>query len=312
MSTDDDLVDCRAVAANWTSRRRPDAQWLDRLARLDLDADATLTDLESDDWGDAEPFGDLPDLHALRYVPLKLLNVDDLLTLLLWGDLTPYTARLALGCLEDDPLLGSGSLEGWLLEYSARALVMTDAPSSARSAGSMAFQARLEATYREALARLHDKVRDVAQTKGLDPEGAIADMEDGHRGRRRNPIASLEKTRQSLARTADYLWPREICLQAEADILFRGNNRHEHLPDRLARPDDRSLEDWDKSRFPDIVRSVRFEIVREGARFRLRFEANPPTVLQNRIGLPFDSVGAARDEAERRFGLPKDAWKGPE
>ncbi len=311
MSDEEDLVDCRALADNWASRRRPDRQWQDRLARLELDPDASLTDLEDDDWGDAEPFGDLPDLHALRYMSLKLLTIDDLLTLLLWGGLTPYTARLALGCLEDDPLLGSGSLEGWLLEYSARALVMTDAPSSARSAGSMAFQARLEATYREALARLHDKVRDVAQKEGLDPEGAIADMEDGHRGRRLNPISSLEKTRQSLARTADYLWPREICLQAEADILFRGNNRYEHLPDRPARSGDRSLEDWDKSKFPDIVRSVRFEIVRDGARFRLTFEANPPTVLQNRVGLAFDSVGAAREEAERRFGLPRDAWKGP-
>lgn len=311
MSDEEDLVDCRAMAGEWASRRRPDPHWLSRLARLELDPNASLTDLESDDWGDAEPFGDLPDLHALRYVPLGLLDTEDLHTLLLWGGLTPYTARLALGCLEDDPLLGSGTLEGRLLEYSARALVGTDAPSSARSAGSMAFQARLEATYHKALARLHDKARDVARDNGLDPEGAIAELEDGHRGRRLNPFSRIERTRQCLARTADYLWPREICLLAEADILFRGNSRREHLPDRLARSGDRDLEDWDKSRFPDIVRSVRFEIVRTGPRFRLRFEANPPTVLENRLGLPFDSVGAARQEAERRFGLPRDAWKGP-
>lgn len=307
-----EIVDCRAQARRWARAARPDPDWLAVLAGLALDPDATLTDLEKIDWGDADSWGDMAEVCSYRYMPLHTLHVDAVITMVLWGGLTPVVAKLALALLELDPLEGGDAVEGVLLDYAAGALGSLEASQTVSSEAAAALRSALEKAHNAAVRSLLDRIRAIAGEQGEEAGAIIRKVERGWIARKHDPYADPVDTRQKIARAGNRLRPATLLLVADVRLLFRAKPRYEHVANRVARPDDDRLEDWNRSDFPDIVRDVRFEIVRDGSKgVRLRYEANPPTVLENHVGEVYPDAEAACEALQKRFGVPEQAWKVP-
>ncbi|MEO1280280.1 MAG: contact-dependent growth inhibition system immunity protein [Pseudomonadota bacterium] len=110
-------VDCRKLAQALTAQRSaadPDMVAMLR-SRFGIDAALTLTEIEGIDFGDAVEWGDLPDLHALRYVPLSHFSAADVELMLVHRESVGLMAPMARLLLEASPLLAAQNFEGDLL-----------------------------------------------------------------------------------------------------------------------------------------------------------------------------------------------------
>lgn len=307
-----EIVDCRAQARRWTRAARLDPDWLTLLSVLGLDPDATLTDLEISDWGDASCSGDMAKVCTYRYMPLRTLHVDAVITMVLWGGLTPVVAKLALALLDRDPLEGGESVEGVLLEYSAGALAALEGSPTGDGIDLAALRSALEKVHNAAVRTLLDRIRAIATERDEDAGAIVRKVERGWIAGRNDPYADPVATRQRVARAGERLRPSTLLSVARVSVLFRARPGYEHVADRVARQGDEKREDWKRSEFPDIVRAVRFEIVGDGSsRVRLRYEANPPTVLENHVGEVYPDLEAARRAVKERFEVPLEAWGPP-
>lgn len=307
-----EIVDCRSQARRWTRAARSDPDWLALLAHLALDPEANLTDLESADWGDADSWGDMAEVSTYRYMPLRALHVDAVLTMVLWGGLTPIAAKLALALLDRDPLEGGDAVDGVLLDYAVGALVALEASENRDTAAVAVLRRALEKAHNAAVRILLDRLHAIASERGEDPGAIVRKVESGWIAGKHDPYADPVDTRQKVARAGERLRPSKLLSVSDAKVLFRARPGYEHVADRVARPGDEKLEDWNLSDFPDIVREVRFEIVSDRSKgVRLRYIANPPTVLENRVGEVFPDAEAACQAMQKRFGLPMQAWEVP-
>ena len=78
--------------------------------------DRTLTELERDDWGDAEVDSDLAStIHRLRYKPIGTFTVEDLRITIGQAVGLSYLVPLAISHLERDPLAEGDYYAGDLL-----------------------------------------------------------------------------------------------------------------------------------------------------------------------------------------------------
>lgn len=307
-----EVVDCRAQALRWARAARPDPDWLALLAGLALEPESCLTDLENADWGDADSWGDMASVCTYRYMPLRTLHVDAVIAMVLWGGLTPVVGTLALALLERNPLEGGDAVEGVLLDYSAGSLVALEASEVLDARPAAELRTALEKAHNAAVRVLLDRLRTIASERGEDAGAIVRKVERGWIAGRHDSYANPVGTRQKIAHAGNRLRPSMVLSVARQKVLFRARPRYEHVADRVARPGDEKLEDWNRSEFPDIVREVRFEIVADGSKgVRLRYDANPPTVLENRVGEAYPDVEAACQAMLKRYDLPTDAWEDP-
>lgn len=314
-----EVVDCRAQTVRWTRGAGREPEWGGLLEELQLDPETNLTDLEQSDWGNADSWGDMAEVCTYRYMPLRALNVDAVVTMVLWGGLTPAVGKLALGLLEGDPLASGEAIDGVLLKFAARALAQYDVVENRFPNDAIVWRSKLETLCQAAIRTVHEDVRRIAAEENDKPHTIIRRLEAGWIARKFDPYSNPCHTRQTLAEVEIYLSPPAICLSANVEILFRARERYEHVAERMARSGDAALEDWAKSDFPDIVRTVRFTIVRDRANgkgketgVRLCYEANPPTVLQNSVGEVFPDTVTACKALQDRFGVPLEVWEEPD
>lgn len=115
--TDEERIDCREFARALAAQRIPaEPETVAALrSRFGIDAALTLTELEGIDCGDAIVWGDLPDLHALRYVPLSLFTPADIELLLAHRESIGLLVPMARLVLETDPLIAAEHFKGDLL-----------------------------------------------------------------------------------------------------------------------------------------------------------------------------------------------------
>ncbi|MEO1206620.1 MAG: contact-dependent growth inhibition system immunity protein [Pseudomonadota bacterium] len=113
----EEIVDCHKLAQALTAQRaQADAAFLAALrTRFGIDPDLTLTEIEGIDFGDAVAWGDLPDLHALRYVPLSRFSPADVELMLVHRESIGLMIPMARLLLEASPLLAAQNFEGDLL-----------------------------------------------------------------------------------------------------------------------------------------------------------------------------------------------------
>ena len=311
-----EVVDCRAQAVRWTRGAGRDPDWDSLLEELQLDPETTLTDLERSDWGNADSWGDMAEVCTYRYMPLWALRVDAVVTMVLWGGLTPVVGKLAFGLLERDPLASGEAIDGVLLKFAARALAQSNVAENRFPDDAIGWRSKLETLCQTAIRTVHEEVRRIAAEENDKPHAIIRRLEAGWLATKFDPYSNPCHTRQTLAEAETYLSPPIVCLSAKVEILFRARERYEHVAERMARSGDAALEDWAKSDFPDIVRTVRFTIVRHKANrkgketgVRLCYEANPPTVLQNSVGEVFPDTDTACKALQDRFGVPLEVWE---
>ncbi len=118
----DDIVNCRELAQAMEAQRpaaEPDAVAQLR-SRFGIDAALTLTQIESIDLGDADAWGDLPDIHALRYMPISHFQPGDAALMITYDQSPAVMLPLARLALEADPLIEAQHYEGDLLLGVAR------------------------------------------------------------------------------------------------------------------------------------------------------------------------------------------------
>ncbi len=115
--TDEDRIDCRKLARALAAQRAPASPEMVAAlrARFGIDPALTLTEIEGIDCGDAIVWGDLPDLHALRYIPLSLFTPADIELLLAHRESIGLMMPMARLVLESEPLIAAQNFEGDLL-----------------------------------------------------------------------------------------------------------------------------------------------------------------------------------------------------
>lgn len=115
--TDQDRIDCRELARALVAQREPaHPEFVAALrGRFGIDAALTLTEIEGIDCGDAIVWGDLPDLHALRYVPLSLFTPADIELMLAHRESIGLLLPMARVVLEETPLIAAQNFDGDLL-----------------------------------------------------------------------------------------------------------------------------------------------------------------------------------------------------
>lgn len=113
----DKTIDCRQLAATLKAQRAemPVERIKGLAERFGIDATRSLTDIEGIDYGNAEAWGDVPDMHALRYVPLSHFTPADIDLMLVHHESIGLMMPMARQTLEINPLVAAQNFEGDLL-----------------------------------------------------------------------------------------------------------------------------------------------------------------------------------------------------
>lgn len=110
-------MDCKQLARAFRAQRSPLDVTLtaDLRSRFGIDANKTITQIEGIDLGDAAAWGDLPDIHALRHLPLTHFTPADVDLMLVHREAIDVLLPLARIMLERDPLLAAQNFDGDLM-----------------------------------------------------------------------------------------------------------------------------------------------------------------------------------------------------
>jgi hypothetical protein len=310
------MVDCRALAARFVASRTVcDPDFAGELAlRFGLDAARTLTEIEGADAGDAEDWGDLPQIHALRYVPLERFMPADvglLVTHLEAPDIILPMARLLL---ERDPLIEAEHYPGDLLLGAAR-LVATRA-----AGGYVVTPVRLPTEAGEiaavrvlvdlAVDRLWGAFDARAREQGI-PRRKAAEarrqISDGPPLTTLDWYYDLDDLMNFIAQARALLEPPTVLKRAYRRTLYSWPAGRRQL--HIVAPDDEEQEEQTSRH--SFWRDTVYEIVREPDRKGVRLLSRSPSAIEDWRGTAFEGLDQALDFAHECFGIGAADWSSP-
>lgn len=306
-----DMVDCRDLAARMLAARPDvDLELATGLAtRFGIDATRTLTEIEGVDAGDAEDWGDLPDLHAFRYLPLAHLTPADVGLMVTHMESPGVVLPMARLLLERDPLIEAGHYPGDLLQGAARLVaeeahgrsLMVPAPLPPGAPG----RAEIGALVDRALPRLRARLAERAAERGAGPDAVDAAWRRINEG---PPLRDLEwfytidDMMNVVAEARAWLAPPRILRRARRRTLYSWPARRALF---IVAPDD-EVEEERTSRH-SFRRDTVYEIAANGAGVRVL--SRSPSAIEDWRGTAFGSVEAAAAFAEASFGVDPGWWR---
>jgi hypothetical protein len=311
-----DLVDCRALATEFIARRPSrDAGFTTALAeRFGIDAARTLTEIEGVDVGNVEDWGDLVDIHTLRYVPLERFTPADIGLMLVHAQSPETILPLARLELEQDPLAEGQHYPGDLLLSSARLSVIV-ALGTYRSIPAASLPDGADVDWiRErvgaAREKLHEALKERAAEEGVGAgriEAAWQRICEGPPLHRLEWFYNLDDDMNVVAEAAAWLDPPEVMLRTYRRTLYSwpAGRMQIHI---VAPADEAEAERTSRHSF---WRDTVYEIVRVSGETGVRLVSRSPSAIEDWRGTAFDTVNAARTFASTHFGVGRGDWTSP-
>lgn len=327
----DDIVNCRELAKAMQAQRvAAEPETVAQLrSRFGINAALNLTQIEGLDLGDADAWGDMPDIHALRYMPISHFQPGDTALLITHQQSPGVMYPLARLTLEADPLIEAQHYEADLLLAVARCI-------SSRTFGEkLTFPRALRVVPEEAdwamglIARADSELwRRFA--RAADGRGAD-DVEEARDQILNGPLLTelswfqkIDEIANTIAEARAWLQPPQVIRRTYAQLLYvvpqEGRLQAVHMDD-----DDDSIEALVTQARHAFERMTIFEIVHshkatsgaepwsgetpeDGVRLLMR----SASAIEDWRGTWFEEVEEAIEYAEDAYGVPSHTWEDPD
>lgn len=313
------LVPARPYAAKMLAHRPADDPVLvaGLAERLSLDASRTLTEIEGIDFGNADDWGDLPDIHALRHVPLSRFLPGDLHLMLTYGVSPATMLAMARLKLEGDPLMEAAHYRGDLLLAAARGAACEAVGEDLRVPGHAPGVDGAHAETLAALGRLVEAAKTALWAElearaeeqgigGLALAAARRRIADGPPLQALDWFYDLDDIMNVIAEAAAWLSPPRILLRAVRRTLYSWPEGRRLLI--VAPPDEAEAERTSRHSFR---RDTLYEIAAPARGPGVRLLSRSPSAIEDWRGTVFGSLDAAKAFALREFGVAEADWQVP-
>lgn len=327
----DDIVNCRELAqAMEAQRTAAEPETVAQLkSRFGIDAALTLTQIEGIDLGNADAWGDLPDIHALRYMPISHFQPGDAALMISHELSAAVMFPLARLTLEADPLIEAQHYEADLLLTLMRSIAsrtfeekvtlpraLRVVPEDADWAMDLLAGAEVHLWRRFARA---------ADGRGAD------DVEEARDQILNGPVLTelawfqkIDEIANTVAEARAWLQPPHVVKRSYVQLLYvvpqDGRLQAVHMND-----DDDSIETLVTQARHAFERMTVFEIVHaskgtsgaeldgtEGAEDGVRLLMRSASAIEDWRGTWFEDVDEAMEYAEEIYGVPSQTWEDPD
>ncbi len=327
----DDIVNCRELAQAMAAQRTAaEPETIAELkSRFGIDAALSLTEIEGVDLGDADAWGDMPDIHALRYMPISHFQPGDTALMISYDQSPGVMFPLARLALEADPLIEAQHYEADLLLAVARLI------SSRTFDEKVTFPRALRVVPEEAAwamelisgaeGQLWRRFARMADGREAD------DVEDARDQILNGPVLSeaswfqkIDEIANTIAEARAWLQPPHVIKRSYVQLLYvvpqEGRLQAVHIED-----EDDGMEALVTQARHVFERMTVFEIVHspkgtsgaepentdapeEGVRLLMR----SASAIEDWRGTWFEDVDEAIEYAEDTYGVPPEAWEDPD
>ena len=311
----DKIIDCKAAAQEWMKERNIDPEWLKLVTKTGFDSEQSITQIDSEDYGNADGWYDTAQVHTIRYLPLKYLNEGDVSLLLNYDPGASPIIPLALAMLEEDPLENADFYDGHILSRTAEAIVkLHGAGEDEPPAPDNANVSKLRGLIQRAFDITFASIREYGEQYGLDAAEVIEGYRAGTLKISATGFREFADVLEEISNALNTIQDFKVFAVAKHNMLFqRSSETRDYELQRVAQEGDEALEDWDNPAvdYPPVVREVYFSIARApGARgVRVYGEANPATVYANMTGEFYASAQNAMQDYQKSYGIPLDSWQ---
>ena len=329
----DAIINCRELAQAMQAQRvAAEPEKVAQLSsRFGIDAALNLTQIEGLDLGDADAGGDMPDIHALRYMPISHFQPGDTAMMITYGQSPAVMLPLARLTLEGDPPIEAQFYQGDLLLAVARLIarrtfdekVAVPVPSPLRVVPDGADWAL--ALIDAADAQLWKRFARAADGRSAE------DVEDAREQILNGPVLTelswfdgLDDIANMIAEARAWLQPPHVVKRSYVQLLYvvpqRGRLQAVRVDD-----DDDGIEELITQARHAFERMTVFEIVHspeglsgmegnldeepvDGVRLLMR----SASAIEDWRGTWFEEVEEAIEYAEEAYGVPPQTWEDPD